>query len=85
MKLVALLLPLALGLSACAQTNTVSGINACERAPADRQAVWRMVDPSVVSTGDPIMTVKKPVATGCVQPQDDKGNAPPTRDLQKVG
>ena len=78
---------LALGLSACAQAKTISDTNACERpAPADRQAVWRMAAPGVISTGDPVMPSKKPVSTaGCVHQEDNKGNAPQIHDLQKIG
>lgn len=80
---------LALGLSACAQANMVSDTDACQRlAQADRQAVWRMSAPGVISTGDPIVPSKKPVggaadAAGCVHPEDGKGSQ--TKDLHKIG
>ena len=87
MKFVFPLLPLALGLLACAPANTVSGTNACERpAPPDREAVWRMAEPGVISTGDPIMPSKNKVGMAeCVHQKDDKGNAPQIHDLQKIG
>ena len=85
MRFVFLLPPLALGLSACAQTNTIADTNACARsAPPDREAVWRMVEPGVVSTG-PISSGKYLIGARCVHPEDNKGNAPQTYDLQKIG
>ena len=87
MKFAFLLLPLALGLWACAQAKTISDTNACERpAPPDRQAVWRMAAPGVISTGDPVMPSKNRVGTaGCVHQEDNKENAPQIHDLQKIG
>jgi hypothetical protein len=91
MRFAFLFLPLALGLSACAQENTIAGTNACERsAPPDREAVWRMVEPGVISAGGPVSSGKYLLggATNtakCVHQEDNEGNAPQTRDLQKIG
>jgi len=93
MRFALLLLPLALGLSACAQTNTIADTNVCVRsAPPDQQAVWRMSAPGVVSTDGPISSGKYliggPGATNtarCVHRQDNQENAPQIHDLQKIG
>ena len=97
MRPVFLLLPLALGLSACAQANAVSDADGCERsAPPDRQATWQMVEPGIISAGGPVSSGKYLIGggsrnsdatntAGCVRGQDNKENAPQTHDLQKIG
>ena len=97
MRPVFLLLPLALGLSACAQANMISDTDGCERsAPPDRLATWQMVEPGVISAGGPVSSGKYLIGgsrrnsdatntAGCVRGQDNKENAPQTHDLQKIG
>lgn len=91
MRFAVLLLPLALGLSACTQANMASDTNGCEGpAPPDGQAVWRMAAPGVLSTDGPMMPSKNRVggatnAAECVHREDNKATAPQIHDLQKIG
>ncbi len=90
MRFVFLLPMLVLGLSACAQANTIADTtNACERRP-DPEATWRMVEPGVISTGGAVSSGKYLVGgvtntAGCVRQEENKGTAPQMHDLQKVG
>jgi hypothetical protein len=53
MRFIVLLLPLALGMSACAQANMISDTNACERSasPDHPEATWWIVAPGIITTG----------------------------------
>jgi hypothetical protein len=98
MRFVLVLLPLTLGLLACADANMAADTDACERsASAAGQAKWQLVEPDVWSTGPVIIPRKKRPsggsssdpdgtnARGCIRREDNHSNPPQIHDLQKIG
>ena len=90
------IIPLVLGLSACADANMGADTNTCKRQASEgNQGTLQMVEPGIFSTGPVIITNKKRSGGSNLDPgaanmaaclhNDDIGKPPQIHDLQKIG